>query len=283
MEMKNLIIDSHQHFWLNPKKTEYIWMGPEHEPIVRDYMPVDLEPILLKHGIDQAITVQAAVTEIEAEFILRIAESHDFIAGSVIWLDMDSSDFESRLEYFRFHPKFLGIRPMIGALKDDDWMLKKPVRKAFQLVLEKEVCFDFAIYPRHFKNVLKIIDTFQGIRAVIDHIGNPDIKKGDFQQWAEYMEQIASHPNIFCKLSGMVSRAEWFAWKPDDFRPYVQHLLKIFGPSRLMFGSDWPPCLLAANSYGDIVDALKKNLSDISAADLECIFGGSAVRFYRLK
>lgn len=282
--MKNVTIDSHQHFWRSPQKSDYIWMGPEHETIVRDYMPSDLKPILEKYGIDIAITVQAAVTEQEGEFILGLADSHDFIAGAVIWLDMESPDFESRLEYFGSHPKFLGIRPMIGAMDDDDWMLKKSVRQAFKVVHEKEVCFDFLIYPRHFKNALKILVDYPEIRAVINHIGNPAIRRGQgYALWADFMEQAASYPNIFCKLSGMVSRAQWKAWTPDDFRPYVQHLLNIFGPARLMFGSDWPPCLLAADSYGDVVDALKKNLLEVAALDQESIFGESAVRFYRLK
>jgi len=272
-------IDSHQHF-LNPTKLNYSWMSPE-MPIAKDFLPEHLGPILKGNGIDRTILVQAADMEEENTFLLDLTEQHDFIAGVVIWLDMESPRFEERLVHYKRHPKFAGIRPMIESIADDAWMVKPAVRSAFEILQQNDVCFDFLTHPRHLPYVPEILDACPRLRAVIDHISKPRIRDKEFQPWADQMEQIASYPNIFCKLSGMITEADHKNWKAADLEPYVSHILKIFGPERLMFGSDWPVWLLAG-SYEQVLDALRQNLLDQDTRQAEDIFGGTARRFYRV-
>lgn len=284
MREKGLVtlkIDSHQHFWISPKPGEYIWMEPQDHVLKHDFMPPDLKPVLARNGIQKTIVVQAAVTEAEAKFLLGLAEQHDFIAGVVVWLDMEAPGFKDRLDYFSRHPKFVGIRPMINMISDLKWVLKKSVRNAFQILVGQNICFDFVIHPRHMPNVLRILDAYPDLRAVIDHAGNPRIQAGEMQPWADRMQCIAAYPNVCCKLSGMITRADVHKWKPYDLKPYIRHILDVFGSQRLMFGSDWPVCLLAG-SYEDVVDSIKQNLKDLTPLELDDIFGNTARRFYRL-
>jgi L-fuconolactonase len=272
-------IDSHQHF-LNPSQINYSWMSPE-MPIAKDFLPEHLRPILERNGIDRTILVQAADMEEENTFLLDLTEQHDFIAGVVIWLDMESPRFEERLLHYKKHPKFVGIRPMIESIADDAWMVKPSVRSAFQILQQNDVCFDFLTHPRHLPYVPEILESCPQLRAVIDHISKPRIRDKEFQPWAAQMEQIASYPNVFCKLSGMITEADHKNWKPADLEPYVSHILRIFGSERLMFGSDWPVCLLAG-SYDQVLDALRQNLLDQDTQQTENIFGETARRFYRV-
>lgn len=272
-------IDSHQHF-LNPTQLNYSWMSPE-MPIAKDFLPEHLRPILKRNGIDRTIVVQAADMEEENTFLLDLAKQHDFIAGVVIWLDMESPRFEERLLHYKQHPKFVGIRPMIESIADDAWMVKPSVRGAFQILQQNDVCFDFLTHPRHLPYVPEILKSCPRLRTVIDHISKPRIRDKEFQPWADQMEQIASYRNVFCKLSGMITEADHKNWKPADLEPYVSHILRAFGSERLMFGSDWPVCLLAG-SYDQVLNALRQNLLDQDTQQTDNIFGETARRFYRV-
>ena len=276
--METMKIDSHQHFF-KPDRIHYFWMS-EDMPIAKDFLPGDLEPILKQNGIDKTILVQAADID-ENEFLFELAEQTDFIAGVVIWLDMEGTDFKKQLLHYKEYPKFRGIRPLIEFIDDDAWILRPRVKDSFAVLEEHDVCFDFLSHTQHLPHVLTILNEFPKLRAVIDHISKPEIKNGVFQPWADLMTEVSSHENVYCKLSGMITEADHQTWKPDELTKYIHHILNIFGPSRCMYGSDWPVCLLAG-TYEEVLNALKVNLPSLSDIDLEGIFGGNAQRFYKV-
>jgi L-fuconolactonase len=255
-------------------------MKPE-MPLAKDFLPSDLKPCLDKHGVQKTILVEAADNEEENEFMLQLAEENEFIGGVVIWLDMESPSFADDLARYLERPKFVGIRTMIESIDDDQWMLRPAVKKSFGELQEQNVCFDFPTHPRHLPYALKILAEFPELRAVINHISKPRIKDGVLTPWDKLIEQTAAHENLYCKLSGMVTEANHKDWKPADLNPYIKHILKVFGPQRCMFGSDWPVCLLSG-TYDDVMGALQQNLSTLSPQELEDIFWGTASRFYRI-
>ncbi|HTV19254.1 MAG TPA: amidohydrolase family protein [Polyangiaceae bacterium] len=279
-------VDAHQHFW-QPDRVEYAWMKPlTGEParrLVRPVLPAELEPILAHHGVAQTVLVQAATDEAEADFLLSLAERHAFIAGAVVWLDMESTEFERQLAERATHPQFLGVRPMIQDIEDPEWMRRASVRRAFGALEEQQVCFDFLIKPHQLAATLEVLEAFPKLRAVIDHIAKPDIARGAREPWQSAMQRVSEHRNVYCKLSGMVTEADHERWTPHDLAPYIAHALACFGPERCMFGSDWPVCTLAA-SYERVVRALEDNLERLALepAALSRIFGDTAREFYRL-
>jgi L-fuconolactonase len=274
-------IDSHQHFW-KASRGDYHWMGPAVPALCRDYLPPDLQPLLKKNKIDKTILVQAAQTTAETDFLLELAAQYDFIAGVIGWLDMDSPDFPRQLEVYSKKPKFLGIRPMLQDLPDDDWILRPRVIDALKWIADRDMPFEFLTYTRHLPHVLTVLDTVPGLRAVVDHVSKPEIKNRKLDPWRSLMTRVAEHPNVYCKLSGMITEADFKTWTPDDLRPYVEHVLGCFGVGRVMFGSDWPVCLLAG-SYDQVAAALhavvKPHLDKSGEAAL---FGENAARFYKL-
>ena len=278
--MAQMRIDAHQHFW-SMERDDYTWMSPDLGVLYKDHLPGDLEPILKKHRIDKTVLVQAADTEAEADFMLGLADDCGFVGGVVAWLNLDSDDFPKRLAHYRKHPKFKGIRPLIEFYPDDDWILRPRVKKSFQLLAKEAVCFDFVSHTQHLPHVIQVLDETPGLRAVMDHISKPLIAQGVMQPWSDLMARVARHQNVYCKLSGMITEADHANWKPADLKPYIERVLELFGPGRLMFGSDWPVCNLAG-SYDRVMDALLENLQGLTAAELEDIFGGTAARFYRL-
>ncbi len=278
--MAEIRIDAHQHYW-SMERDDYAWMTPDLEPLLKDFYPPDLAPILARHQIDKTVVVQAADTEAEADFLLGLADEYDSIAGVVAWLDLDSEGFPERLAHYRRHPKFKGIRPLIEFYPDDDWIIRPRVIKSFQLLAEEGVCFDIVSHTQHLPFVLQMLEQAPGLRAVIDHISKPLIADRKMQPWSDLIGQVARHENVFCKLSGMITEADHQNWKPSDLKPYIERIVEVFGPDRLMFGSDWPVCTLAG-SYDQVVDALLQNLPEVGQAGLEQIFGGTAKRFYRL-
>jgi L-fuconolactonase len=272
-------IDSHQHF-LKPDKVSYCWMKPD-MPLAKDFLPSDLKPWLEKHNVEKTILVEAADSDEENKFMFKLAEENQFIGGVVIWLDMESPGFADNLAHYLAMPKFVGIRPMIESIGDERWMLRPAVKKSFGILQAQNVCFDFLSHPKHLPYVLEILNEFPGLRTVINHISKPLIKDGVLHPWTELIEKVAAHKNVYCKLSGMITEAEHQSWKPADLTPYIRHILKVFGPHRCMFGSDWPVCLLAG-TYDDVVEALQQNISDLNPLELQDIFWNTASRFYRI-
>lgn len=279
-------IDAHHHFW-DPTRGDYGWMDDldpaGRERLVRSVGPSELAPHLERHGIARAIVVQAAPTEAEGRYLLEVSRRCDFVAGAVVWLDLERDDFAERLRAFRQEPGFLGVRPMVQDLADPRWLLRPPVRRALAELERTRTCFDFLVKPPQMAAMLEVLDQFENLAAVIDHVAKPAIARRELDPWREQMRQAARHPNVYCKLSGMVTEADHQSWTPADLEPYVRHVVETFGPERCMFGSDWPVCTLAA-SYDQVVAALEENLDRVglSAAQRERIFCATAAEFYRI-
>ncbi len=275
-------IDSHQHFW-KASRGDYPWMKPELTVLYRDYYPEDLKPSLEKHQIDKTVLVQAAPTMAETDFLLEIAEKHDFIAGVVGWLDLESRDFPAMLELYSRRHKLVGIRPMLEDLPDDDWILRPRVLDSLRIVAQLDFPFDFLVHTRHLPHVVKALEEIPGLRAVIDHIAKPEIKAQKMEPWKALIREVAAHQNVHCKFSGMITEADHASWTPDHLRPYIEHVIECFGFERLMYGSDWPVCLLAG-SYDRVIGAVETILEPrLDKTSAQGLFGGNAARFYKLK
>src|ERR1700693_6134607 len=275
-----MILDTHQHFW-KANRGDYHWMTPEVPILARDYLPGDLRPELQKAGVAQTILIQAAQTADETDFLLKLAGETDFVAGVIGWFDLEDENFPVAYEEKRErHAKLLGVRPMLQDLADDRWMLRKKVMENLGYLAEREIVFEFLTYTRHLPFVLEVLEAAPRLHAVVDHISKPEIKAGKMEPWSALISKVARHENVFCKLSGMVTEADRRIWEPEHLRPYIEHVISCFGEDRVMFGSDWPVCLLAG-SYAEVVNALRIIVGDhLSPSGLAKLFSGNGRRFY---
>lgn len=276
-----LIVDAHHHLW-KVERGDYQWMSPDDAVLCRDFLPDDLRPLLRKAGVNCTVVVQAAETEAETEFLLSLAEKTDFIAGVVGWLDFEDPEFAAKLERLLTRPKFVGLRPMLQDMDDDHYILRPSVMANLQHLSMTRAALDILVYPRHLPAIVQVLDAVPRLKAVIDHAAKPAIYEGRIASWADDIANVARFSNIFCKLSGMVTEASHDDWKPFDLAPFVHHLLDVFGPERVMFGSDWPVCLLAA-SYAEVLNALRFVADPLLTSDeMEKLYGRNAERFYGL-
>jgi L-fuconolactonase len=272
-------IDAHQHFW-RPARGDYGWLTPDLAPLYRDFLPGDLAPLLERAGISGTVLVQAAPTEAETLFMLALAEEHAFIDGVVGWTDFAAPDAPTRITALAAHPKLVGLRPMIQDLPDDAWMLRTELAPAYEALVAHDLVFDALVFPRHLANLATLLVRHPNLRTVVDHGAKPAIASGAFDDWAAGMTIIARETSASCKLSGLVTEAG-ADWSVERLRPYVDHMLAEFGPSRLIWGSDWPVCTLAAR-YEDWLDATDRLLESCTAAERDAILGGNAAHIYRL-
>jgi len=273
-------IDTHQHFW-NYDPVRDAWITPDMAVIQRDFLPEDLKPLYEAAGVSACVAVQADQSEAETQFLLGLADRHPFIAGVVGWVDLQAADVADQLAYFSLHPKFKGVRHIVQGEQDPQFMLRPAFRQGIAALAPYGLTYDILVRSHQLAMVLAFLEYFPDQPFVIDHAAKPDIRAGVHQPWADQMRAIAAHPNVYCKLSGMVTEADWAGWKPDDFRFYVEHLLEIFGPERLMYGSDWPVCLVAA-SYPQVVSLADGFISQLSKAEQERIWYRNALSFYHL-
>ncbi len=275
-------IDAHQHYW-QPARGDYDWM-PKGDPVLdRDYRPDDLAAHLERHGIDATVLVQAAATVAETEYLLAIAETTPTVAGVVGWVDFERREDLRHLERLSRHPKFKGVRPMIQDIEDVDWMLRAEVQWGFEAVAELGLTFDALGFPRHLENFNLILRRHAGMKTVIDHCMKPQIRShsdDSFADWAKGMAALAE-TGAFCKLSGLVTEADR-GWRDADIEPYAQKVLELFGPDRVMWGSDWPVCTLHA-SYDDWHACAEEVTGHLSSAERAQVFGGTAARFYGIE
>ena len=277
-----MILDCHHHLW-KVDRGDYHWMTPAVRILARDYLVEDLRPLLRKAGVDRTILVQAAQTEAETDWLLTLAAETDFIVGVTGWLDMDDPLFPARLAEYRKRPKFVAVRPMIQDIRQDDWLLQPVVLANLKHIAEIGFPFEFLTFPRHLPYVLTALERTPGLHAVIDHLSKPPIASGVLEPWRTLMKRVAEFPTVYCKLSGMVTEADHAAWTPQSLKPCVDHVVSVFGVDRIMFGSDWPVCQLAA-AYGEVMNALRINLEPhLNAADLDKVFRANGERFYRLR
>ncbi len=276
-----MIIDAHQHFW-KLDRGDYEWPTPDLEILYKDYLPEHLLSILKKNKIDKTILVQTTPTIEETKFLLDLYNQYDFIAGVVGWIDLDSKGFATSYYQFKKNSGFVGIRPMLQNLKNDNWILRPQVKENIQLLVEDNFPIDLLIYPRHLPYVLELLQQFPSLRAVINHAAKPNICEKQWEGWAEYLKSVSAYENVFCKLSGLVTEANHMSWRIDDFREYIQYAISCFGIDRIMFGSDWPVCNVAA-SYEDVIHILKSNLPvSFSSSNQEKLFGQNTKCFYSL-
>ncbi|MNP92713.1 Amidohydrolase [compost metagenome] len=274
-------IDSHQHFWrYHPIKDA--WINEEMEVIKRDFLPSDLQPLLQENNFDGCVAVQADQSEVETRFLLDLAKDNDIIKGVVGWVDLCAEDIEERLEYYSKFEKLKGFRHIVQAEPDINFMMLKRFQNGISKLAKYDFTYDILIFPKHLQNAEKLVAKFPEQKFVIDHLAKPDFKQNDFKEWEKGVRVIAQFPNVMCKVSGLVTEADWKNWKYEDFVFCLDVLFSAFGVNRLMYGSDWPVSLLAA-SYSQCVDIIEKYMSNYSEADKRKLFGENAVRFYGLK
>jgi L-fuconolactonase len=277
-------IDAHQHYW-HPARGDYHWMPMDNPILARPYGPHDLAPQLEQAGISKTVIVQAAASVEETEYILGIADASPTVGAVVGWIDFEIPGHLAHLKRLKNHPKFVGVRPMIQDIPDVNWMLRDDVQWAFAALVDLDLTFDALGFSRHLENFLTILKRYPTLRVVVDHCMKPQIRdhataKNEFRFWSEGISRIANETSAFCKLSGIVTEANE-NWTADNLRPYTDHVLNTFGPSRVMWGSDWPVCRLRCE-YGEWVRAAEALTVQLSNADQSNVFGGTAARFYRL-
>ena len=275
-------IDAHQHFWQLDQPFDYGWLdAPDKQPIRRDYLPVDLKPHLEATGIDNSVFVQTQHNVEENRWVLQLAEENDFIAGVVGWVDLASEECEDQLLEFKDHPKFVGIRHITQDEPDDDFIVRPEVIRGLQVLEKHRIPFDLLFYTKHLKHAVTLSNELPELPMVIDHLSKPEIAAGRIDEWRVDLQAAAKFPNVFCKLSGMITEADWSNWQPGDLKPYVDVALEAFGPQRCMYGSDWPVCELAG-SYEQQHAALVECLGGLSESETAQIFGTTASAFYGL-
>ncbi|NRB18977.1 MAG: amidohydrolase family protein [Rhodobacteraceae bacterium] len=273
-------IDAHQHFW-SVARDDYGWLTPELKPLYRDFLPADLTPELERHQIAATVLVQAAPSVAETRFMLSLADDHSFIKGVVGWVDFERPDAAQQIAELATHAALVGLRPMIQDIADPDWMLRPALTPAFLALIAEDLTFDALTLPPHLPNLIQLLQRHPDMRVVINHGSKPLIRDGLMQPWAENMAVLARDTRAYCKLSGLVTEAN-SGWTTEDLKPYVDHLLSCFGPDRLIWGSDWPVCLLASN-YHAWVETTETLLSGLCARDRDAILGGNAARAYSLR
>lgn len=271
-------IDAHQHYW-DPARGDYFWMEPESR-LHRIYGPTDLEPFLRRHRIDGTVLVQAAPTRDETDYLLAIADTTSSVLGVVGWVDFEDRLHSPAIERFAMNPKFKGVRPMIQDIADPKWVCHANLNWAFDAVAELGLTFDALVYPEHIPFILKRLSRQPELKVVIDHGAKPVIREQRFDEWAADMTRIARDTSALVKMSGLVTEAS-SEWSVETLRPYTDHLLASFGPSRIMWGSDWPVCLLAA-TYDVWVRAAEDLTAGCNLDERAAIFGGNAIAFYGL-
>jgi L-fuconolactonase len=273
-------IDSHQHFWkFDPVRDS--WIDDSMAAIRRDFMPGDLEPILKKFEIDGCVAVQADQSEIETEFLINLAEENEFIKGVVGWVDLKDKDVGKRLEYFSRFTKLKGFRHVLQGEADRALMLNPQFSKGISALKPYDFTYDILIFPDQLGYTHQFVKTFGGHRFVIDHIAKPDIKNKNIDRWANGMRAIARHDNVWCKVSGMITEADWQNWVLSDFEPYLDVVFEAFGPKRVMFGSDWPVCNVAGG-YQRMLSVVKNYTSKLSEDEQARFWGLNAIEFYKL-
>jgi L-fuconolactonase len=275
-----LKIDSHQHFW-KYEESMSDWITADMEVLRRDFMPSDLEPILKESGIDGCVAVQVNQSEEENLFQLNNANNNDFIKGVVGWVDLQATNISDQLEELSRHTKLKGFRHILQGEQDRALMLKPAFLKGIKALAKHGFTYDILIYPDQLLYVPDLLSQFPDQRFVIDHIAKPDIKGGNIADWAAGIKALRKFENLSCKVSGMVTEADWNNWKPEDFIPYLDIIFETFGARRLMFGSDWPVCL-TAGEYKDVVSLAGNYIDKLSTTEQMLFWGGNAVEFYNL-
>src|SRR5882724_1313297 len=275
------IVDGHQHFW-QVGRFDYPWLTSDLGVLYRDYLPRTLAPILKQNQVTSTVLVQASNSLAESRWLLSLAGRYPFIAGVVGWVDLMSSEVEQQLTEFAADPKFKGVRHLVESEANDDWLVQTAVLEGLKTLAAHRMSYDLLVHTRHLPYARIVAETCPELFLVVDHMSKPQISTGTISRWASELKQLAALPRVYCKLSGLVTEANHARWKIDDLRPFVECALELFGPDRLLFGSDYPVCLLAA-SYDRVLDSFQELLKDLDDEKRGRVFSGNAREFYRLE
>jgi L-fuconolactonase len=273
-------IDAHQHFWkFDPIRDT--WITDEMSLLRKDFLPKDLDPLLTKNGFDGCITIQSDQSENENIFQLANGEEYDFIKGIVGWVDLHAVNIADRLAYYKQFKKLKGFRHILQGEVQRDLMLQPEFLRGINTLKKFNYTYDILVYPDQLRFIKQFVAQFPQQKFVIDHLAKPYIKEKKIDGWKRDIELVAEHENVFCKISGYTTEADLKNWKQEDFIPYFDTLVNAFDVDRLMFGSDWPVCLLGGN-YGEVLNVVSEYFSSLTQNDQDKIFGTNAIEFYNL-
>jgi L-fuconolactonase len=278
--MSKQIIDSHQHFW-QIEKFNYEWMSPTDKILYRDFLPDNFEQVLQQNGVAKSVAVQAHQSIEEARWLLELSDQFDFIAGVVGWVDLQSENLSQQFDELTKHPKFKGVRHVVQDEPDDDWIVRPKVIEGIKTLAKYDLTYDILVFPRHLKYVKILLENCPEIKFVIDHFAKPPIASGEIAEWSNDIKEVAKFPNVYCKLSGLVTEANHQNWTKEDLQPYINVAMEAFGANRLMYGSDYPVCLLAA-SYQKVLETYRSFLADLTEDEQNQILFQNAAEFYNL-
>ena len=275
-----MFVDAHQHFWIyNP--SEYGWITDSMAAIRRDFLPEELRPELDRNGFCGSVAVQTRQTIEETRWLLKLAEESTWILGVVGWVDLCARDVRDQLANVAKHPKLVGIRHIVQSEVDDQFLLRADFLRGISMLQDFNLPYDILIKPKHLTVAAEFVERFPNQRFVLDHLAKPFIKDGEIEAWATDIRRLASFPNVFCKLSGLVTEADWHYWELEQITPYLDVAFECFGAKRLMIGSDWPVCLVAA-SYRSVIGVIKRYLETQPPTTQTAVLAGNAEVFYRL-
>lgn len=275
-----MIIDAHQHFWkYEPIKHE--WIDESMAVIRQDFLPSDLKKTYDTNGIDGCVAVQADQTLAETDFLLKLSEEHDFIKGVIGWVDLRAENIDSVLEKYGSNKKIKGFRHIVQGEADHNFLIRPDFLKGISHLEKYGYVYDILIFPHQLGAALEFVKQFPNQKFIIDHMAKPYIKDGFYDGWAILMAEIAKYENVFCKLSGMITEADYNSWTPSQIFPYMDLVLQTFGPKRILFGSDWPVCLVAG-SYTDVKKVVTDFIAELSSSEQSAIMGENAMQFYNL-
>ncbi len=273
-------IDSHQHFW-RYNEVRDSWINDEMAVIRKNFLPEDLKPLLHTNNIEGSVVVQTDQSNEENVFQLANALQHDFIKGVVGWIDLQADDISDRLAYYQQFKKMKGFRHILQGEQQRDFMLRPDFKRGIGLLKQFGFTYDILVFPDQLQHVIEFVQAFPEQPFVLDHLAKPYIKDQKIEEWRKDIKKLAASENVFCKVSGMVTEGNWSQWTKKDFSPYLDAVVESFGTGRLMYGSDWPVCLVAA-SYEEVIGLVKDFFSAFSQNEQDLVFGKNAVRFYNL-
>ena len=275
-----MVIDSHQHFW-KYEPVKHSWIDDDMSVIRRDFLPSDLAKVYLENSIDGCVAVQADQTQEETDFLIDLASINNFIKGIVGWVDLRAENIENVLEKYSTDKIVKGFRHVVQGEADHNFLLRPNFSRGISLLEKHNFTYDILVFPHQLGSVLEFVKKFPHQKFVIDHIAKPYIKDGYFEGWATMMTAIGKHENVSCKMSGMVTEADFNIWTPEQIHPYMDTVLEAFGSKRILFGSDWPVCLVAGN-YSKIKKLTTDFISQLSKIEQNSIMGNNAIEFYNL-
>ncbi len=275
-------IDSHQHFWIYDKQRD-AWINEDMQPVIgKDFLPNDISSILKQSKIDGTVAVQASESEDETKFLVELSKVYALIKGVVGWIDLHDENLDSRLDYWSNESVVKGFRHVIEGEPKGDYLMQNTFQRGLTKLSEKGYTYDLLIRPRHFQSTLDCVAKQSNLTFVLDHMAKPNIAENQYDDWASFIKELAQFPNVYCKLSGIVTEAKWHNWQVEDLKPYVDFTLESFGAERVLYGSDWPVCTLSS-SYEQWVNAVESLIGELSESEQKMIWGGNAIRVYNLK